>query len=283
MTEPLPTPPSAPPAPPSPSAGRLRGPLIHPVVVGLTVRDLLGRRRLVLFAVLPLVLLGLAVTSRALRGAGGQEAADILQQAGFGALLPLVALIAATGTLAPQIDDGSVVYLLAKPLSRHAIIRSQALVAYLTVVTFAVVPMIVGGVIDEGRLGAVTRSLAVGALAAGAAYVALFTLLSVVSRNAVLLGLIYALIWEGVVGGYVPGAKNLSDPAVGSEHLREHARHSCQGAGRRLTGRGRGRRGAPRGGDGRLALARRSTGCAACGCGAATELGGQRGLAARPT
>ena len=38
----------------------------------------------------------------------------------------------------------------------------------------------------------------------------MFTLLSVVSRNAVLFGLIYALIWEGVVGGYVPGAKALS-------------------------------------------------------------------------
>lgn len=191
-------------------AGRLRGPLIHPVVVGLTLRDLFGRRRLILLALLPLILLGLAVTSRALRGAGGQVASDIVQQAGFGALLPLLALIAATGTLAPQIDDGSVVYLLAKPLSRHAIIRSQALVAYLTVVAFAVVPMVVSGAIDEGRLGAVTRSLAVGALAAGAAYVAVFTLLSVVTRNAVLFGLIYALIWEGVVGGYVPGAKNLS-------------------------------------------------------------------------
>ena len=196
---------------PAPAGGRATpGAAIHPVVVGLTVRDLFGRRRLILFVVLPLVLLGLAVTSRAVRGAGGLEASDILQQVGFGALLPLLALIAATGTLAPQIDDGSVVYLLAKPLSRHAIIRSQALVAYLTVVAFAVLPMIVAGVIDEGSLGEVTRSLAVGALASGAAYVAVFTLLSVVSRNAVLFGLLYALIWEGVVGGYVPGAQSLS-------------------------------------------------------------------------
>src|SRR3954447_26190786 len=122
MTEPLSTVPPFP-AGPAQTHGRLRGPLIHPVVVELTVRDLLGRRRLVLFALLPVVLLGLAITSRAVRGAGAQEAADILQQVGFGALLPLLALIAATGTLAPQIDDGSVVYLLAKPLSRHAIIR----------------------------------------------------------------------------------------------------------------------------------------------------------------
>lgn len=208
MTEPLPT--------TSPTAGdravprRIRGPLIHPVVVGLTVRDLLSRRRLILFAVLALVLLLLAAVSRAVSGPDTQLASTIVQQVGFGALLPLVALIAATGTLAPQIDDGSVVYLLAKPLSRHAVIRSQVLVALLTVVGFAVLPMVLSGVIDEGRLGPLTRSLAVGALAAGVAYVALFTLLSVVSRNAVLLGLLYALIWEGVVGGYVPGAQSLS-------------------------------------------------------------------------
>ncbi len=210
MTEPLPTLPPAPAAPAPPPTKRLRGPIIHPVVVHLTVKDLLGRRRLILFALLPLVLLGLAITSRAVRGAGAKEAADIVQQVGFGALLPLLALIAATGTLAPQIDDGSVVYLLAKPLSRHAIIRSQALVAYLTVVVFAVVPLVISGVIDEGRFGTVSQALAVGALLSGAAYVGLFTLLSVASRNAVLLGLLYALIWEGVVGGYVPGAKSLS-------------------------------------------------------------------------
>ena len=49
----------------------------------------------------------------------------------------------------------------------------------------------------------------------GAAYVALFTLLSVVSRNAVLFGLIYALIWEGVVGGYVAWSEGPFDPTVG--------------------------------------------------------------------
>jgi ABC-2 type transport system permease protein len=207
VTEPL----EASPVPTQPVTGsRVRGPLIHPVVASLTVRDLLSRRRLVLLVVLPLVLLGLAVTSRALLGADGKDASNILQQVGLGALLPLLALIAATGTLAPQIDDGSVVYLLAKPLSRHAIIRSQALVAFLTVLAFGIVPFLAAGLVVEGSLGPVTRSLAVGALAASAAYVAVFTLLSVVSRNAVLLGLIYALIWEGVVGGYVPGAKSLS-------------------------------------------------------------------------
>jgi ABC-2 type transport system permease protein len=47
-------------------------------------------------------------------------------------------------------------------------------------------------------------------LVAGAAYSALFLLLAVLTRNAVVVGLLYALVWESVVGGYVPGAQALS-------------------------------------------------------------------------
>jgi len=47
-------------------------------------------------------------------------------------------------------------------------------------------------------------------LAAGVAYCAVFLLLAVLSRNAVVIGLIYALIWESLVGGLVPGAQTLS-------------------------------------------------------------------------
>ncbi len=38
----------------------------------------------------------------------------------------------------------------------------------------------------------------------------MFLLLAVLTRNAVVIGLIYALIWEGLVGGLVPGAQTLS-------------------------------------------------------------------------
>ena len=51
---------------------------------------------------------------------------------------------------------------------------------------------------------------AVGALVAGIAYGAFFLLLAVLTRNAVVVGLIYALIWETLVGSFVPGAQTLS-------------------------------------------------------------------------
>ena len=55
-----------------------------------------------------------------------------------------------------------------------------------------------------------TIAFTLGALAAGAAYASLFLLLAVVTRNAVVVGLIYALVWESLVGGLVPGAQALS-------------------------------------------------------------------------
>ena len=45
---------------------------------------------------------------------------------------------------------------------------------------------------------------------AGAAYCAVFLLLGVVSRHAVVFGLVYALLWESLIGGFVPGVKTLS-------------------------------------------------------------------------
>ncbi|MFC7645262.1 hypothetical protein ACFQX6_34965 [Streptosporangium lutulentum] len=38
----------------------------------------------------------------------------------------------------------------------------------------------------------------------------MFMLLGVLTRHAVTIGIIYALIWEGVVGNFVPGARRFS-------------------------------------------------------------------------
>jgi ABC-2 type transport system permease protein len=61
-----------------------------------------------------------------------------------------------------------------------------------------------------GTVGTVTLAYGLGVAAAGVTYAALFLALSVITRNAVVVGLIYALIWETLVGGLVPGAQALS-------------------------------------------------------------------------
>jgi ABC-2 type transport system permease protein len=191
---------------------------VNATVAALTSRSLLGRKRTLVLMLLPLALLALCVLARVLAGLDpdiardleGTLGPDLLGAFGIAILMPLLSLIAGTGAIGPEIDEGSIVYLLAKPLNRYSIVVTKLLVAIGVVVVFGVLPIAVAGVVLTGEVGRVTAAFTVGALAAGVAYAAVFLVLAVVTRNAVVVGLIYALIWESLVGGLVPGAQTLS-------------------------------------------------------------------------
>lgn len=180
------------------------------VVMRLTARSLLGRRRAWALLLLPIVLLGLAVLTRSMVGASADLASGLVIAFGLGTLMPLLGLIAGTGSIGPEIGDGSIIYILAKPLRRSTIIVSKLLVAIGVATAFGVVPIYVAGWLLTGSGGVSALAPAVGALAAAIAYCALFQLLAVVTRNAVVIGLVYALVWESVVGQFIPGARALS-------------------------------------------------------------------------
>jgi ABC-2 type transport system permease protein len=183
---------------------------MNATIVQLTWRSLLGRRRAWLLAALPAILLLLAVTVRLVHGLEAQAAVNLLGAFALGFLVPLVGLIAGTGSIGPEIDDGSIVYLLAKPISRPSIVHSKLAVAMAVTALFGAVPTLVAGWVMAGGRDRVAVAYAIGVLVAGVAYSALFVLLAVLTRNAVVIGLLYALLWESVVGGYVPGAQALS-------------------------------------------------------------------------
>lgn len=183
--------------------------VVHPTVAWLGMRSLFGRRRGVLLFALPLVLVALAVLVRVLVD-GSAAAPDVLYQLGLVVVVPLVALIATTGVLSSEIDDGSVVYLLAKPLSRLSIVVSKLVVAAGCVLVFAALPLLIAGLVlrpDAPRLG---LGFAAGGLAGGLTYCALFAVASVMTRHAVVVGLVYVLIWEGLLGGLLDGIRWLS-------------------------------------------------------------------------
>ena len=183
---------------------------MNATVARLTARSLLGRRRALLLLLLPAVLLVLSVLARALAGPGDDIAVLLLGTFALGTLVPLLGVIAGTGSIGPEIDDGSIVYLLSKPLSRHAVVLSKLLVATGVVLALGAVPTLLCGWLLTGTVGRVAAGYAAGAAVAGVAYCALFVLLAVVTRNAVVVGLLYALVWESLVGQLVPGAQALS-------------------------------------------------------------------------
>ncbi|MGH8939839.1 MAG: ABC transporter permease subunit, partial [Actinomycetes bacterium] len=185
---------------------------MNATVAVLTLRTLLGRRRAWLLLVLPAVLLVLSVILRATVDAESRQevAVGLLGVFALATLVPLLGLIAGTGAIGPEIDDGSIVYLLAKPLSRHSIVVTKLVVAVAVVTVFGALPVLLSGLILTGTADGLAVGFGVAALVAGGAYCALFLLLAVLTRNAVVVGLIYALVWESLVGSVVPGAQALS-------------------------------------------------------------------------
>lgn len=183
---------------------------MNPVIAGITFRGMLGRRRALLLFLLPAVLLLLAVGLRA----GGQSDLDVstivLTQFGLGALLPLLAILAGTGVIAPEIDDGQIMYLLTKPIARPVISTTKFLVAVALVVMFGVVPIFFAALVMSGMTANLAVGFAVGSLVGGIAYCALFIAVAVVTRYAVTVGLIYALVWENLIARYASGARTLS-------------------------------------------------------------------------
>jgi ABC-2 type transport system permease protein len=181
-----------------------------PTIARLTYATLFGHRRGLLLVVLPGVLLGLAVLLRLTVRDTDEISTGLLQQFALAIILPLVALLAATGALASEIDDGSIVYLLSKPIKRHTIVLTKALVAIGVILVLGAVPVLATGLVLDPDRWRTAVAFGVGALLAGVAYTAVFLALSVMTSNVVTVGLFYALLWEGVMGQYVSGAKALS-------------------------------------------------------------------------
>jgi ABC-2 type transport system permease protein len=177
-------------------------------IAWITARGLFGRRRFLLLLPLPVLLVGLAVLARSLGVDPDHWGTAVIVALGFAVVLPVVSLIVGAGVLGSEIDDGTVVHILTKPLPRREIVFTKLAVALgVTVVTVGI-PMYVSGVLaDSTRFGlTLVAASAVGA----AAYCALFLALSLVSRRPVLLGLVYLLVWEGLLGRFVSGTKVLS-------------------------------------------------------------------------
>ncbi len=186
---------------------------MNPVIASITLRQLISRRRTLLLLLLGGVLVAVAGVFRL----AGEEAramlfsARLLSTLGVGTLMPLVALILGTGAIGSEIDDGTAVFLLAKPLSRRSVVLTKLAVAAACSMALTCPPMLVAGLIGAGGLG---DGLVLGFVAAAAIgsvlYTAVFVALSLVTRRALVLGLAYVLIWEGLLAGLFAGTRTFS-------------------------------------------------------------------------
>jgi len=177
-------------------------------VAYITTRGLFGRKRLLLLFPLPVLLVGLALICRAYDVRPDQWGPGLLTGLGLAVLLPVTALIVGTGVLGSEVEDGTIVHILTKPLTRRSIILAKLGVAAGVTAVTAAVPLFITGVIaDSVRLG---LALVAGAAVGAVAYSAFFLMLSLLTRRPVLLGLVYILVWEGLLGRFVSGTRVLS-------------------------------------------------------------------------
>lgn len=182
---------------------------MNSTIVRLALAALLGRKRFVLLLLFPGVLVALTVLVRLLSSEPA-AATDVLFGVGLSLVLPLLALVAATAVMGPEVDDGSLVYLLAKPVSRYAVATSKYVVALGSVLVLGpLLLLVVGAVVDPDGLDA-TLARTAGAVLASAAYTALFLALSTVWKHAVVGGLLFVLLWEGTLANVFSGVSWLS-------------------------------------------------------------------------
>jgi ABC-2 type transport system permease protein len=177
-------------------------------VAWITARGLFGRRRVLLLLPLPILLIGLALLCRAYDVNPAEWGTPVLVGLGLAVVLPVITLIVGTGVLGSEVDDGTIVHILTKPLPRRDIILAKLGVAIGVSAVTSAVPLFVAGMLaDSARLG---LGLAVAAVVGACAYSAFFLLLSLLTRRPVLLGLVYILVWEGLLGRFVSGTRVLS-------------------------------------------------------------------------
>ena len=178
------------------------------VIAGITLRATLGRKRALLFGITPLVLIGVTVALQLAHPEHANWPAAILGLFGFTVVLPLTALLIGTSVLGAEIDDGSIIHLLATPVRRPLVIAAKYAVAAVLTMIFAGLPELLAGLVAVPPRQA--TGLFVGVLAGSLMYNAVFLMISVLSTRAIAFGLLYALIWEGLLGNLVPGARLLS-------------------------------------------------------------------------
>jgi ABC-2 type transport system permease protein len=180
-------------------------------LVVVTLRGLLSRRRIILLVLLAAIPVLIALLVRL---SGGQPLPDrVLDTLVVRAVMPLTALILGTAALGSEIEDGTAVFQMVKPIARWQILVSKMLVAA-GLTALLVIPSIVltGVLIGRATTDALTTTtaFAVACLIGGTAYSVAFVTLSLYTSRALLVGLGYTLIWEGVLSGLLEGTKFLS-------------------------------------------------------------------------
>lgn len=186
-----------------------------PEIVRVTVRQMLGRRRTVLLVLLAALPVLLAVIYRVAGQIDIRSFTDaVFDVVSMTIVLPLAAVLFGTGAFGAEQDEGTILYLLAKPVPRWIVVVAKTFAAAVLALVMTVGSVLLAGIIEllpAGADGASATEAYVAAMVVGSlCYVALFVALSLFTRRALVIGIGYTLVWEGALSSLLPGIANLS-------------------------------------------------------------------------
>ena len=189
--------------------------LFNPVLAGLTVRQALAKRRwmiVLLLAALPVVMATLIHLYGTVDDEPLQIVAIPIMTLIYTVVVPVIALILASSSFGAEIEDGTAIYLLAKPISRTEIVLTKLLVTAVICMTLAAVTTLGAGVslvrgLDPTGL---VLGLTAGASLGAFLYTAIFLALGLITKRGMLIGLTYLVVWEGALGSFFKGTRVLS-------------------------------------------------------------------------
>jgi ABC-2 type transport system permease protein len=187
-------------------------------LASITLRSLLNRRRTLLLALasgLVVLVAGLFRLSSPTESEALRFTGRLLADFGIGVVLPLVAVIVGTAAIGSEIEDGTIVYLLAKPVPRLTVTLVKLIVAWLVTCAIVVPGIWIAGILGTGGQPGLGTAYAAAAIVGGLEYTAIFVALSLVTSRALVVGLAYVVVWEGVVAALFAGTRLVS--------VRQHA------------------------------------------------------------
>lgn len=125
---------------------------------------------------------------------------------------PVVALLLSTSAFSAESDDGTLLYLVTTTTPRWWIVFVRVVFAMVGTAAVSAIAVFGTGFIASGWHDPqhVTRAFGIAAAFGGAAYASLFTLLALMTRRALVGGLLYVVFWEGVLSSTFPALNYLS-------------------------------------------------------------------------
>src|SRR5687768_1767408 len=181
-------------------------------VYRLTLRQLSGRWRLTIMTVLasmPVIIAVLMLRSDDAPSVREFETA-ILSAMLAGSIAPLVVLAIAAAAMGNEVEDRTLANLSLAPIPRWQIAVPKLLATITIAAPFIVISALLTSHVAFLGDTKATVAVTVSALVGVALYASAFVWLGLVTTQAIGIGLLYIVLWEGFFTGFVSGARVLS-------------------------------------------------------------------------